>query len=239
MATAHNEANYDDINKRVLMPGDPKRAKYIADKYLEDVRVVNNVRNMTAYSGKYKGVDITIFPSGMGMASMYIYAFELFKFYDVEKVIRIGTSGANRKDIKILDIILADSSYSLSNILNIYDEYDKEEVYSSMELNNKIKDISNELNISIKEGRIICTDIFNPYVDSMEKYNDHYPNGLNSLASEMESFSLFYLAKKFNREATCLLTVVDSPFDDRVVTSSDREKSLDDMIILALEAIIK
>ena len=239
MATAHNEAKYEDINKRVLMPGDPKRAKYIADKYLTDVRVVNNVRNMTAYSGKYKGFDITIFPSGMGMASMSIYAYELFKFYDVEKVIRIGTAGANRSDIKLLDIILADSSYTLSNIMYLFDEYEKDEVMASSKLNQEIINTSKIYNTNVKEGRIICTDIFNPYVDSIDNYNSHYPSNLDSLASEMESFSLFYLAKKFNREATCLLTIVDSPFDERIVTSEDREKSLDDMIVLALDAIIK
>ena len=239
MPTAHNEANYNDIKKRVLMPGDPKRCKYIADKYLTDVRIVNNVRNMTAYTGKYKDVEITLFPSGMGIPSMGIYSYELFKFYDVDKIIRIGTSGANREDIKILDIILADSSFSLSSFLYLFDEYEGNEVEASKSLNNKIEEVSKELNINIKKGKIITSDVFNPYVDSQDKYNNHYPSDLDTLASEMESFALFYMAKKFNKEATCLLTVVDSPYDDRVITSEDRERSLDDMIILALEVIIK
>ena len=239
MPTPHIESVYGEINNNVLMPGDPKRAKYIADKYLTDVKVINNVRNMTAYSGKYKGKDITVFPSGMGIPSMGIYSYELFKFYNVQNIIRIGTSGANREDIKILDVILADSSYSLSSFLEVYDNYKEREVGASKELNDKIEEISKELNIEVKKGRIITSDVFNPYCDSIDEYNSHYPENLDTLASEMESFALFYMAKKFNRNATCLLTVVDSPFDERVVTSEEREKSLDNMIILALEACLK
>lgn len=239
MPTPHNEAEKQDIKKNVLMPGDPKRAKYIADNYLTDVKVVNNVRNMTAYTGKYKGIDVTIFPSGMGIPSMGIYAYELFKFYDVDNIIRIGTSGANRSDVKMLDIILSDSSYSLSTFAYLFENFKEHEIEASNILNEKIEKTSEELNINIKKGKIITSDVFNPYVDSMEEYNNHYPNDLDTLASEMESFALFFMAKKFKKNATCLLTVVDSPYDDRVITSLEREKSLDDMIILALETIIK
>ena len=115
MPTPHIEAQVNEIAKNVLMPGDPKRCKYIADNYLTDVKVVNNVRNMTAYTGKYKGVDITLFPSGMGIPSMGIYSYELFKFYNVENVIRIGTSGAYTSDVHVLDVVMATASYSLSN----------------------------------------------------------------------------------------------------------------------------
>ena len=239
MPTPHIESVYGEINNNVLMPGDPKRAKYIADKYLTDVKVINTVRNMTAYSGKYKGKDITVFPSGMGIPSMGIYSYELFKFYNVQNIIRIGTCGSNREDIKILDIILANSSYSLSSFLEIFDNYKEKEVSSSEILNNKIEDISKELNINIKKGRIITSDVFNPYCDNIDEYNSHYPENLDTLASEMESFALFYMAKKFNRNATCLLTVVDSQYDDRIVSSKERETSLDNMILLALEACLK
>ena len=239
MPTPHIESVYGEINNNVLMPGDPKRAKYIADKYLTDVKVINTVRNMTAYSGKYKGKDITIFPSGMGIPSMGIYSYELFKFYNVQNIIRIGTCGANRSDIKILDVLLATSSYSLSSFLELFDNYKEKEIESSKVLNEKIESISKELNINIKEGRIITSDVFNPYCDSIDEYNSHYPADLDTLASEMESFALFYMAKKFNRNATCLLTVVDSQYDDRIVSSEERETSLDNMIILALEACLK
>ena len=202
MPTPHIESKEFEISKNVLMPGDPMRAKYIADKYLTDVKMVNDVRNMTAYTGEYKGVEITVFPSGMGIPSMGIYSYELFKFYNVENIIRIGTCGANREDVKILDVVLALSSYSLSSFLEVFDNYKEKEVFSSNELNTKIEEIGKELNIDIKKGRIITSDVFNPYCDSIDEYNSHYPDNLDTLASEMESFALFYMAKKFNRNAT-------------------------------------
>ena len=121
MATPHIESEKGDIAKVVLMPGDPLRAKYIADNFLTDVRVVNNVRNMTAYTGKYKGKEITVFPHGMGMPSCGIYFYELYKFYGVEKIIRIGTCGSNNRDVKILDVLLADSAYTLSTLPLLFD----------------------------------------------------------------------------------------------------------------------
>ncbi len=239
MPTPHIEANIGDIAKKVLMPGDPKRCKYIADKYLEDVRVVNNVRNMTAYTGKYKGVEVTLFPSGMGIPSMGIYSYELLKFYDVENIIRIGTSGSLSKDAHILDVVMATSSYSLSNFPYLFDGVKINEIEASNYLNSKIENISNELNISLKKGRIITSDVFDVYIDDKDRYYSLYPQDLNGLACEMEAFVLFYMAKKFNKEASCLVTIVDSKFEDVEVSSTDREKSLDNMIILALEAIIK
>ena len=239
MATIHIESDREDIAKIVLMPGDPKRSEYIAKKFLTDYRLVNTVRGMTAYTGYYKDKLVTVFPSGMGCPSMGIYAYELFKFYNVENVIRIGTCGTNKEDIKLLDIVMSSSSFSLSNILDLFDGYDKNEVEASKKLNDMIRKTSKFLNINVKEGRIITTDIFDPYLDDPKKYISHYPKDLDSLASEMESFALFYMAKKFKRDATCLLTVVDSQFDDRAISSTDREKSLDDMIILALESCLK
>ena len=238
MPTPHIEANIGDIKSRVLMAGDPKRCEYIASKYLTDVKVVNNIRNMTAYTGKYKGCDITLFPSGMGMPSMGIYSYELFNFYNVDKIIRIGTAGSNKPEIKVLDVVLASSSYTLSTIANLFDDYYEKEISASTSLNNTIRDTSKELNINIKEGRIITSDIFDVYVDA-NKYYSHYPSDLDTLASEMEAYILFFMAKKFNKEASCLITVVDSKYEEREISASDREKSLDNMIILALESIIK
>ena len=237
MPTPHIEAKENDIAKKVLMPGDPKRCKYIADKYLEDVRVVNNVRNMTAYTGKYKGVEITLFPSGMGIPSMGIYSYELFNFYNVTDIIRIGTSGSNDPSVHILDVVLATSSYSLSNFPYLFGGDKVNEIESDNSLNEEIEDVSQELNIELKKGRIITSDVFDVYIDDVDRYYDLYP--VKSLACEMEAFVLFYMAKKFNRKATCLVTIVDSKYEDVEVSSNDREKSLDNMIILALEAIIK
>ncbi len=233
--TAHIESSKDDIAKVVLMPGDPLRAKYIAEHFLTDYKLVNSVRNMFAYTGYYKGNKVTVFSSGMGIPSIGIYAYELFKFYDVEKIIRIGTSGTIHKDVKLLDVILATSAYSVSTFPLLFDGDTDKEYESSSELNNLIIEKGKELGVNIKSGKIITSDVFDPYVDG-EKFMSNFPNE-DFLASEMEAFCLFYLAKKLNRQATSLLTVVDSKYDKRSLTSEEREQSLNDMISLALESV--
>lgn len=238
MPTAHIESKKEDIAKTVLMPGDPLRAKMIAEKYLDNARLVNSVRGMTAYTGFYKGKEVTVFPSGMGIPSMGIYSYELFKFYDVERIIRIGTCGSNREDIKLLDVILADSSYSLSTFAKVFDNFSSNEIEASNVLNNRIIEIAEDMNMNLKVGKVITSDVFNPYVDSEEEYFNKYPTDLNSLGSEMEAFALFFMAKKLNREASALLTVVDSIYDNRMVSSEDRQNSLDEMILLALNSIL-
>lgn len=225
--------------KTFLMPGDPKRSEYIASKFLENPVLFNDVRGVSGYTGTYKGHKVSVMASGMGIPSMAIYAYELFKIYDVDNIIRIGTSGSNSPLVKLKDVILADKSYSLSNFAYLFDEFEGHELESSDKLNNKITNIASNLNINIKKGRIICSDVFDPYCDSEEKYRSHYPSDLDSLASEMESFALFYMAKKFNKNATCLLTITDSKYEDNKLTADEREKSLDEMIILALETAIK
>ncbi|MBR3363124.1 MAG: purine-nucleoside phosphorylase [Bacilli bacterium] len=237
--TPHNNAKKGEIAKNVIMPGDPLRAKYIAEKYMEDYKLVNEVRGMYAYTGKYKGKDVTVMASGMGMPSMGIYSYELYKFYDVENIIRVGTAGANNKDIKLFDIVLSESSYSLSTFAKLFDGFKENRVMASSSLNNKIILIAKELNIDIKIGEIITSDVFDPYVDDQKKYEENYENFSETLASEMESFALLFMAKKLGKRATTLLTIVDSPYDKKVVSSEDREKSLDSAIILALESAIK
>ena len=236
MATAHIEANMEDIAPIVLTSGDPKRCEYIAKTYLKDVKLVNSVRGMTAYTGYYKNKRITIFPAGMGMASMGIYAYELYKFYNVEKIIRIGTCGSNSPDIKILDVVLADSAYSLSSFPQLFDGDIEKEYPASKSLNQSIIKHAETNNIELHVGKIITSDVFDVYVD-FEKYISNYPKE-NYLATEMESACLFYLAQKLNKDAACLLTVVDSHFDNRVVTSMERQTSLNTMINLALESVL-
>ena len=228
-----------EFAKTFLMPGDPKRSEYIATKFLENPVLVNDVRGVKGYTGTYKGHKVSVMASGMGIPSMAIYAYELFNVYDVKNIIRIGTAGSNKVDIKLKDIILASSSYSLSSYAKLYDNFDGHEVNASIKLNENIKNVANDLNIDIKEGRILTSDVFDPYCDDVNKYFSNYPKDLDTLASEMESFALFYIAKKFNKDATCLLTITDSQFDKSSISSEEREKSLDDMITLALEAAIK
>lgn len=237
MPTPHIESKNEDIAKIVLMPGDPLRAKYIAENFLENYKVVNTVRNMYGYTGTYKNHKITVFASGMGIPSIGIYAYELYKIYGVEKIIRIGTCGANSKNVKILDVVLADSAYSISTFPQLFDGDTEKEYSASKKINDAIKQIALESNIPIVCGKIITSDVFNPYVD-YDKYISNFPKDEEFLAVEMESYGLFYLAKKLGKEATCLLTVVDSPFDSRQVSSLDRQTSLNTMIKLALDSAI-
>lgn len=233
--TPHNEAKKDQIAKNVIMPGDPLRAKYIAENYLENAKLVNKVRNMYAYTGTYKGKEVTIMASGMGMPSIGIYSYELYKFYDVDNIIRIGTCGSNNENIKLLDVILANSAFTLSTYAKLFDGFLEKNLESSKEINEIIIKKSKELNINLKEGQIISADVFDPYVDDQKKYKDNYPNSKDALANEMEAFALFFNAKKLGKNAACVLTVVDSLYDDKQLSSEDREKSLDSAIKLVLE----
>ncbi len=236
MATAHIESNKEDIAEIVLMPGDPLRAKYIAETFLDDYKLVNSVRNIFGYTGYYKGTKITVFASGMGIPSVGIYAYELYKFYDVKTIVRIGTCGTVNPSVKLLDVILAESAYSLNTFPLLFDGDKDKEYNSSIILNKKIISLAKKAGISLKYGKIITSDVFDPYVNG-EKFIKNFPVD-NYLASEMEAFGLFYLAYKLNKEAACLLTVVDSKFDNRSLSSDERQNSLNQMIELALESII-
>lgn len=234
--TPHNEAYLEDIAETVLMPGDPLRAKYIADNFLTDVKIINSVRNMFAYTGYYNGKRVTVFPSGMGMPSCGIYTYELFKYYNVQNIIRIGTCGAYNPSLNILDTILVNQSYTIGNFAKALDFKDEHLVASSLELNNKIKESANKLGINLIQGNTFCSEVFDYYTD-MDKFMALFPKDLNLIASEMEAFALLYTAKFFNRNASCLLTVVDSHYQNKEISSEERQTSLNDMIRIALESI--
>lgn len=237
MPTAHIESKKEDIAKVVLMPGDPLRAKYIAENYLEDAKLVNKVRNMFGYTGTYKGKKVTVFASGMGIPSIGIYSYELFKFYNVKKIIRIGTCGSFNKDIKVLDVILSKGAYCKTYFDKLLDGGNDNYVLSSEDLNRKIMNVSKEKNIDLKYGKTITSDVFDLYCDDEDKFRSNFPND-NFLSVEMEAYGLFYIAKKLNKEAACLMTVVDSLYDKKSISSEDRETSLNQMITVALESII-
>ena len=232
--TVHIESNNEDISKNILMPGDPKRCEYIAKNYLQDYKIVNNVRGMTAYTGYYKGKRITIFPSGMGIPSMGIYSYELYKYYDVENIIRIGSCGGYNHTLKLKDIILVDNSYSQSTYAKYLDGYQDNLVKSTKNLNDIILKTSNELNMNIIKGTICSTDVF---------YEKDYKNKpieeYNILGVEMESFALFNNARTLGKNAACLLTVSDLFFSEDKLTSLEREQNLNEMIVLALESCLK
>ena len=236
MSTAHNEANNEDIAKKVIMPGDPLRAEYIAKTYLKDYKLVNKIRNMYAYTGTYKGERVTVMASGMGVPSMGIYSYELFKFYDVEEIIRIGTCGSFNEDIKIKDLVLSKGAYSKTYFPKLLDNRMVDYVESDSSLNDRIMSEAVNKNINIKYGKTITSDVFDVYCDDINEFESNYSN--DYLSVEMEAFALFYVAKKFNKKAACLMTVVDSKYDDTVVSAIERQNSLNEMITLALDSII-
>ena len=238
MSTPHNEANLGDIAKTVIMPGDPLRAKYIAEKFLDDYKLVNQVRGIYAYTGHYKGTEITVMASGMGIPSMGIYCYELFKFYDVENIIRIGSCGGFVPELNMFDIVLSKSIYSESNFALTFNNENCHIVDSSSELNNIIKETALKTDIKIVEGNTICNECFDPYMTdkNFKSFMDRVPKDFNALSGEMEAFALCYIAKYLNKKATCLMTVVDSRFIDAVATTEQREKGLNNMIQLALDS---
>ena len=237
MATPHIESKLEDIAEVVLMPGDPLRAKYIAEKFLTDYKLINTVRNMFGYTGYYKGKRVTVFASGMGVPSIGIYSYELYKFYHVEKIIRIGTSGSFHKDVKLLDVVLSTGAYCKSYFDQLLDNQDINYIEASHNLNDKIKKVADDAHIPLKIGKTITSDVFDLYTDSEDVFRTNFP-GDDYLAVEMEAFGLFYIAKKLGREASCLMTVVDSFYDKRSLSSEERETSLNQMIELALDTAV-
>ena len=234
--TPHIEAKKSEIAKTVLMPGDPLRAKYIAENFLQDYKLVNKVRNIYAYTGKYKGKEITVMASGMGIPSMGIYAYELYKVYEVENIIRIGSCGGYSDSLDLFDTILVDKSYTESNFAYTFND-EKCNISSATEkINNIIEKTAKESNIKYVKGNVLCSDCFDLYIPKLNELLGRLPKDLNIIAAEMESFVLFYLANLLNKQAACLLTVVDIPTKKNQISSEEREKNLNNMIELALES---
>ncbi len=239
MSTPHNEANKGDFAKTVIMPGDPLRAKYIAENFLDDYKLVNQVRGMFAYTGTYKGKEISIMAHGMGMPSVGIYSYELFKFYDVENIIRIGSCGGYKPELKLFDIVLSENVFSESNYALTLNNDDCHIVSSSKELNSIIENTAKETNTNIISGNTVSTDCFDVYMTDVNKFLERLPENLNPVSVEMEAFALFYNAKLLNKKASCLMSVVDSKFIKNVATAKERQTGLNNMIKLALDAAIK
>lgn len=231
--TPHIEASINDIASTVIMPGDPNRVKYIAENFLEDIKLVNTVRGELAYTGYYKGKRITIFSSGMGIPSMGIYSYELYKYYNVENIIRVGSAGAYTKDLNIKDILLVENSCSTSSykvegtISNL--------IPSNNELNNIIVNTSKELNINLKQGNVYSSESFYELDLNIEELINKY----NIKCVEMETYSLFTNSIYFNKKASALLTISDSFVTKEALSSKEREEGFNKMIELALESSLK
>lgn len=232
MATPHIESKEEDIAKVVLMPGDPLRAKYIAENFLEDAKLVNEVRNMFAYTGTYKGKKVTVFASGMGIPSIGIYSYELFKFYNVDNIIRIGSAGAYNPNLNVFDAVIVTKAYSKSNYAKEAFGMSGHTITPSKILNNKLLKCAEKLKLNLK--KVICesTDAFyNIFPDHWTTVRDKN----NCDVVEMEAFALFANAKALGKKAACLLTVSNSFVTGEETTSQQREREFKDMIEIALE----
>jgi len=232
MSTPHIKAEKHEIAKTVLMPGDPLRAKYIADTFLEDVKKFNDVRNMFGYTGFYNGKKISVMGSGMGQPSIGIYSYELYKFFDVENIIRIGSCGAYTDELDLYDTILAQDAFSESTYAEVQGGEKRDTLPASSKLNEKLSSIANELNIPIHIGTIHSSDVF---------YREDGEAALKQakekklLGVEMESFALFHNANITGKNAACLLTVSDSLVTSASTTPEERQTAFTNMMKIALE----
>lgn len=234
MSTPHNEAEKGQIAKSVLMPGDPLRSRFIAENFLENPVLVNNVRGVQGYTGNWKGKPVTVMASGMGMPAVGIYSYELYKFYDVDNIIRVGSAGAYVPELNLFDVVIADSAYSESTYAKEQCGYESDVDYPSKELNAKLKKAAADLGIPVHEGCIHSSDVFYRESDAYrKKVSAHH-----CLAVEMESFALFSNAKVLGKNAACILTISDSFVKPEITTPEQREKSFTDMMKIALDAAI-
>ncbi len=230
--TPHIKAKKGDFSKIVLMPGDPLRAKWIAENFLESYQLVNDVRGMYAFTGNYKGIKISVMGHGMGIPSIGIYSYELFNFFDVEVIIRIGSAGSYTKDVKVGDLILTKFAYSESTYAELINvPTNNSTLLPSLEINTAILDVARNNNISIKESVVHSSDVFYGVrtVEELVKKT-------NADVVEMESFALFANAIKLNKKAATILTCSDSLVTHESMSAEDRQTKFVNMVKLALES---
>lgn len=233
--TPHNEAKPGDFAKTVLMPGDPLRAKYIAETYLENAKCVNQVRGMLAYTGEYKGCPVSVMGSGMGIPSMGIYSYELYAFYGVENIIRIGTAGAASDEIEMMDVILADCAYSTSDYALTQSGFTGNCLPASPELNAIITETSKSTDLHLVTGAVSSGSTF--YKEDIPREPASYMKDVKAL--EMESFALFANARSLDKKGACLVTVTDNQRTGELLTPEQRKTHLGNMFTLALESAIQ
>lgn len=232
--TAHINAIAGEIAESVLMPGDPLRAKFIAENYLENTKCFSKVRGMLGFTGTYKGKRISVMGSGMGMPSIGIYSHELYNFYDVKNIVRIGSAGALQDDIKLRDIVIAMGACTDSRYAAKYELGGTFAPIASYNLMEKAINSSKKLDINCRIGNICSSDVFYSDKKFAEKWRK-----MGVLAVEMESAALYMNAAEAGRNALCILTISDHIFKSESLSSGEREKGFDNMVTLALETVIQ
>ena len=229
--TPHNGAKLGEIAKTVLMPGDPLRAKFIAENFLEDVVQFNSVRNMFGYTGTYKGKRISVMGGGMGMPSIGIYTYELFNFYDVDNIIRIGTAGSLNKDVHLRDVVVALGASTNSNYAAQYNLPGTFAPIASFDLVSAAVEVAKEKNINAVVGNILSSDTF--YCADKTATEKWISMGI--IAVEMEAAALYMNAAQAGKNALCLLTISDHVLTGESLSAEDRQLSFTQMMEIALE----
>ena len=240
MSTPHNRANPGDFAKTVLMPGDPLRAQFIAETFLENPRLVTDVRGMLGYTGTYQGHPVSVMGSGMGMPSIGIYSYELYSQYGVENIIRVGSAGSYTPKAKIFDVVLATGAYSESNYA-VTQSGDTDDIQKpSEELNNALRASAKKQGIPLIEGTIHSSDVFyREDSGARPTYWEVLRDEKGCLAVEMESFALFHNAAATKKNAACLLTISDSFVSHEETTAEQRQTSFTNMMEIALGSVLE
>lgn len=227
--TPHNGARLGEIAKTVLMPGDPLRAKVIAETYLENPICFNTVRNMFGYTGTYHGKEISVMGSGMGMPSIGIYSYELFHFYDVDKIIRIGSAGGIQDDLRVMDVVVGLGACTDSNYAHQYQLLGTFAPIASYELVEKAVDVARRQGTPVHVGNILSSDVFYNEVSS-EQWKK-----MGVLCVEMEAAALYMNAARAGKQALCLLTISDHLYRKESLSAKERQESFHSMMKIALE----
>ena len=228
--TPHNNANIDDFAKTVLMPGDPLRAKFIAENFLEDPVLVNGVRGINAYTGMYDGKIVSVMASGMSMPSIGIYSYELFNFYGVENIIRIGSAGAISDEVNLRDIVIGMAACTNSNYAAQFALPGTYAPIADYKLLRQAVEVAEERGVDVKVGNLLSSDAF---YDDSERLSDWRKMGV--LAVEMESAALYMNAARSGKNALCICTVSDCPFTGESCTAEERQNTFTEMIEIALK----
>ena len=233
MSTPHNSAKLGDFAKTVLMPGDPKRSKFIAETFLENAKLVNDVRGVQGYTGTYKGVKVSVMASGMGMPSMAIYSYELFKFYNVENIIRVGSCGALVKELNLYDIVVAETACTDSNMLSSFNLPSGFVPTADTTLLQLAVSECESQKHAYRVGKVFSSDCFYSDKSSLERAEE------GALAVEMETTALYLNASILNKRALTVLTVSDSLVTGQETSSDERQTAFTDMMKVALEVAVK
>mgnify|MGYP000265331410 CR=1 FL=1 len=230
--TPHIETdNKDKIAKTVIMPGDPLRAKYIAENYLEDIVRINTVRGMLGYTGTYKGKKVTVMGSGMGVPSMGIYSYELFEFYDVDRIIRVGSSGSYTTDLKVYDVVLVNETYAETNFVEIVTGEKTQFIKPTAELNAELETSAERQSVELKKVKAHCSDAF--YRKNFEDYKV-IAKEYGCECVEMETAALFANARATGKQAAAVMTISDCLVSGQATTSSERQNAFTKMMEVAL-----